>query len=106
MNAGKVVPHCTGMNILTKLEPQHLMKTYTLTFMMEKKVAGLKGMSDFSTINVVLPDIQFLSYCFSDIFIVLRKEFMYYIMCLVSMYGTSGCRFKTLFFCEKKFVKV
>lgn len=54
VNAGKVVPHCTGMNILTKLETQHLKKTYSLTFMMERKVAGLKEMSDFSTINVVL----------------------------------------------------
>lgn len=84
MNAGKVVPHCTGMNILTKLETQHLKKTYSLTFMMERKVAGLKGMSDFSTINVVLRDIQSLYYSFSDIFIVLRKEFLY------SLFHVSG----------------
>lgn len=105
MNAGKVVPHCTGMNILTKLETQHLKKTYSLTFMMERKVAGLKGMSDFSTINVVLRDIQSLYYSFSDIFIVLRKEFVFIISC-VWFTCTSGCRFKTLSFCEKIFVKV
>lgn len=84
MNAGKVAPHCTGMNILTKLETQHLKKTYSLTFMMERKVAGLKEMSDFSTINVVLRDIQSLYYSFSDIFIVLRKEFLY------SLFHVSG----------------
>lgn len=101
MNAGKVVPHCTGMNILTKLETQHLKKTYSLTFMMERKVAGLKGMSDFSTINVVLRDIQSLYYRFSDIFIVLRKEFLY------SLFHVSGLHVhKTLSFCEKIFVKV
>lgn len=106
MNAGKVVPHCTGMNILTKLETQHLKKTYSLTFMMERKVAGLKGMSDFSTINVVLQDIQSLYDSFSDIFIVLRKEFFVFIISCVWFTCTSGCRFKTLSYCEKIFVKV